>query len=71
MGWGSGSDLMADIIVTIKKHVNDEDVRESIYKEIIDSFECHDWDTQEECVGEDNAYDNALKKLYPDWDWDE
>lgn len=67
MGWASGSRLFSEVIDVVQKHVLDEEERVNIYKGLIDAFEDADWDTQDECVGEDPAYDAALKELHPDW----
>lgn len=67
MGWSGGSHLFSEVITTLQKHVQDEDDREAIYVELIDAFEEADWDTLDECMGEDPAYDAAVKFLHPDW----
>lgn len=67
MGWASGSDLMSGIIKSLKKNVKEESVRLKIYKEVISCMESHDWDTQDECEGEDKMFDKALSSLHPDW----
>jgi len=67
MGWASGSRLFSDVIVSIKPIVADEKQRVIIYKKLIAAFEDFDWDTQDECRGEDPAYDTALNELHPDW----
>lgn len=67
MGWGSGSTLFSMVIDAVKPHVPDEAKRQEIYKPLIEAFESQDWDTQDECMGEDPAYDAALKELHPDW----
>lgn len=67
MGWASGSGLFSDVITAIKPAIKDEVRRKELYKKLIQSFENADWDTQNECEGEDRAFDNALKELHPDW----
>lgn len=67
MGWSSASRIMSDIITAIKPHVAEKEARKSIYAPIIDSLEEGDWDTQDECLGEDDAYDEVLKDKYPSW----
>lgn len=57
MGWASGSDLFSQIIAVIKEEVPDIEKRKTIYRTIARSFEDFDWDTQDECLGEDPAYD--------------
>jgi hypothetical protein len=71
MGWCSGSQLFSDVIDVISQNVPDEEDRVVIYKGLISAFEEFDWDTQDECVGEDSAYDSALKELHPEWYEDE
>ena len=67
MGWASGSELFSRLVKTMKKHVGDPEKRTAIYEEMIDAFEDADWDTQDECMGEDPAFDAAMKKLHPNW----
>jgi hypothetical protein len=68
MGWDGGSSLMDDIMDGMKKEIPDEETRVKVYKHIIKSMEMCDWDTQDECVGRDPAFDKALKELHPEWD---
>lgn len=68
MGWAGGGRIMDPIIKALKNNIPDEKLREKIYKPIIDAFEDEDWDTQDECIGSDPAWDKALKKLHPDWE---
>jgi hypothetical protein len=67
MGWSTGTDLMGTIICSLCRHVKNDVAREHIYLDIIEAFEDHDWDGQDECLGEDKAFDNALKGLHPGW----
>lgn len=67
MGWASGSSLMSEIISAIQPHMPDEGARKEVYKVLINAFEDQDWDTQDECEGEDPAYDAALEELHPEW----
>jgi hypothetical protein len=71
MGWSSGSRLFSDLIDSLKKHITDEDTRQSVYEDFIEAFEDADCDTLQECEGEDYAFDAALKELHPDWFEDE
>ncbi len=68
MGWAGGSDVMSGIIAAIKPRVLEEKQRQEIYREIITMMEDRDWDTQDECLGEDPAYDVVMKELHPQWD---
>jgi hypothetical protein len=67
MGWASGSSPYDFIIEELKECVPDEALRPKIHESLIRAFEEHDWDTQDECVGQDPAFDAALEKLHPDW----
>lgn len=67
MGWASGSELMSEIIFALNHEGVSFGQRERIYKSIIPVMQDRDWDTEMECVGEDKAYDEALKELHPDW----
>ncbi len=67
MGWSSGSRLFNDLISVLQSEIQDETKRKAIYTKLIQVFEERDWDTQDECLGEDPAYDGALMELHPDW----
>lgn len=71
MGWASASGIMSDIISAIKPVLPDKETRKKVYLPIIQSFEDSDWDTQDECMGEDEAYDEVIKELHPTWFDDE
>lgn len=71
MGWSSGSQIMSEVISAIQPHMPDENARKEVYKALIPAFEDQDWDTQEECEGEDPAYDAALLELHPEWHEDD
>ena len=62
MGWSSGTRLLSDIIDTIQKYVDDEDIRVEIYKEIADSFESMDLDDLTECLDIDDAFDRMMEE---------
>ena len=67
MGWSSGSRLFSEVIESLQKHVLDEEEREAVYVDLINAFEDFDCDTLQECEGEDEAFDNALKTVHPEW----
>ena len=67
MGWATGSEVMNRIIRDLPEQVPDDDQRQAVYKVLIKGMEAADWDTEEECLGEDEAFDLALKELYPEW----
>lgn len=67
MGWCGGSSLMSEIIAAVKAEVDGLDERERIYRPIHAAFKQEDWDTESECVGEDEAFDRILRERHPDW----
>lgn len=69
MGWASASLIMNSVIDAVKPHVADKDARKEIYKPIFDALEDGDWDTQDECVGRDEAYDEIYSARFPDEDY--
>jgi hypothetical protein len=58
---------MSKVIAGVKPVVADKDDRKKIYRPIIEALEESDWDTQDECMGEDEAYDEAITELHPSW----
>lgn len=67
MGWSSGSSLMSEIINAAKEAIPNNGIRKAFYEKAIDAFEDEDWDTQDECIDMDEAFDEALKTLHPKW----
>ena len=67
MGWASGGYLYRSIIKALKQLVPDDVERVRVHKVMIPLFESADWDTQDECLGIDPAYDDALFTLHPEW----
>lgn len=65
MGWSGGSRLFGAVIEAIKPEVPDEAKRKNLYLKLIDAFRDEDWDTLDECVGDDPAYDAAYAEIYP------
>ena len=68
MGWASGTYVMGDIIDGLFEDIKDGEVRKQVYKSIIRALETADWDTQDECMGQDSAFDEALAELHPEWE---
>jgi len=64
MGWNKGSGLFERLIEVLFDKVDDPDTREEIYVEMIAAFEDLDCDTLQECLGEDEAFDSALRLVY-------
>lgn len=69
MGWGSGSHIMCSIIGAAMESFPEAD-RRSFYKQAINALEEADWDTQDEAMGIDPQFDEVMKELHPNWDWD-
>jgi hypothetical protein len=67
MSWSGGSELMSEVIHALDKHVPSETMRRKLYSRLIQVWENNDWDAADECMGEDPAYDEALRKLKPEW----
>ena len=65
MGWGSGAQLMVDVIVGLNGMPDDN--RKVVYRVLIPAMQHHDWDTELDCMGLDDAYDETLRDLHPDW----
>jgi len=63
MSWDRGSDLMHEVIKTLKTHVDDNDLRLSIYEEIANAFWEMDCDTLDECVESDPLFQSALEHI--------
>jgi hypothetical protein len=67
MGWAGGSDVMTSIIHGAKKRFpHDPEIRRDIYEITIWALDGHDWDTHDECMGQDIEFDKALEKLRPE-----
>lgn len=70
MGWCYGSEVMNRLIGAALKYIPDPEDRKGFYLVAIDALEDRDWDTQNECLGQDEAFDKALRELHPDWEGD-
>ena len=65
MGWGGGSKIFSAIIKAAKKHIPFDIDRKNFYAEIYESFADNDWDTEDECFGDDPLF----KEVYHEkWD---
>lgn len=71
MGWSIGSRIMNEIIAAVQPHVADQATREAIYRPIVEVMEDADWDTQDESMGEDPAFDALMRDMHPTWFDDE
>lgn len=64
MGWARGSDVLSEIIESVKSVVSDHEDRESLYRNLIEIFENNDADTLDECLGIDRTFDKIYKEFY-------
>jgi hypothetical protein len=68
MGWASGSDVMDYIIYHVQRVLpHDPEIRCAIYIIVIKALDAHDWDTHDDCWGQDDEFDEALKELHPEF----
>lgn len=65
MGWASGSEVMCGVIRAVKAEVTDKEARKRIYAPIIETLRDADWDTEDECLDRDEAYDELYDAEYP------
>lgn len=63
---------MDSVINAVSKNVDNFDIRYNIYKEVYDALTNEDWDTVDECLGQDDAFDKVVKEdpFFDDIDWD-
>lgn len=64
MGWASGSRLLNNVIDVVATNVDDADERVAIYLGLIEAFEDFDCDTIDECLGNDDSFDEAYEEYY-------
>jgi hypothetical protein len=68
MGWASGTCIMEGVIAgALDGMPNDIESRKRFYRQVIPVFEGYDWDTQDECLEMDQAFDEVMWELHPDW----
>lgn len=66
MGWASGSSLISDIIERMDSVEFESESKKEFYKILIEAFAERDCDTMDECVGEDDMFDEAYYEVYPE-----
>ena len=64
MGWSSGTELFDALIEAVSSTTLDKEERRAVYRRMLKAFTDADWDSPEECLGDDPAYDAAYKELY-------
>ena len=68
MVWPGRTDLMKIIIQVIKQEYPNADLRKQMYKPIYEQLLNMDWDTQDECIGLDPAFDEVMKEEAEEYD---
>lgn len=72
MGWASGSGLFGIIIEELQEVIDSKETRKKVYKSLYQAFKQYDWDTEDECVGIDPAFDEMYREICIDKGyWDE
>ncbi len=66
MGWARGSEVMDGIILAVRGQVEDVKTRKAIYRDVVKVLRDQDWDTMDESLGVDSAYDELYAELWPD-----
>jgi hypothetical protein len=64
MGWSGGTEIMVVMIDTLMKVIAKPGTRRRIYRPVIEALRDRDWDTEEECLGMDPAFDSVLKQIF-------
>lgn len=67
MGWSSGSEIMNAVIEAVRDEVKNKEKRKAIYLPVLDMLENNDWDTQDESIGLDAAFDEIMVIRYGEW----
>lgn len=66
MGWASATGLFIEILEAVKDSGLAFEARKELYEKIYDAFVDKDWDTQDEALGIDPAFDALYKEYYLD-----
>ena len=67
MSWSRCSELMLGLIDLAQRHIPDRVQRTVFYLGAIALLEEFDWDTHNEAMDEDPAFDDAIFAIYPGW----
>ena len=71
MSWSEGSRLFTRVAEIIESVVTNQSDRKEIYEMLIETFQDHDCDTLDECMGIDPILDELLDELLEDEDYDD
>ncbi len=58
---------MSAIIRGLLRENLDDVYREAVYRVLIPEFQDMDWDTENDCLGQDPAFDRVLRERHPEW----
>jgi len=67
MGWADGSRVMNEIIDAVKANVPDPEVRKRIYRPIYGVLRDQDWDTVDESLFIDRAFNAVVAEDDPEY----
>jgi len=59
--------VVSDTFTSFKKHNVPDSLRLKLYIDLIESLYSLDWDTDDECVGQDPVFDDALEIVRRRW----
>lgn len=70
MGWCGGSNIANSLILSVRKNFPDatSDQKRAFFRDLIETLEQDDWDTQDESIGLDADFDEVMYGMYPDWE---
>lgn len=63
MGWHAGNEIFDRVIQILNDHIDNNELREAIYIELIPLFEDHDCDSLSKLLERDDAFDSAFKYI--------
>ena len=69
MGWSQGSIILQDIVDALKPLNLTVPQAKELYGKLIDIFEDFDCDSLEEV--DDPLFQQTLRELRPDWEWED
>jgi hypothetical protein len=67
MGWGGGTDVASDAITSFKEHNVPDSLRRELYIDLIQSLRSLDWNSCDECLGQDPVFDEAMEVVWRRW----
>lgn len=72
MGWCSGTVIFDNVVGFVLKSEAPAEDKKALIKVLIDALEDEDWDCQNDSdYIDDPLVDAVMRRLHPDWEWDE